>query len=108
MTEQMRQKRSVKGLPVVMIISIILGAVLSNLVLSLAPLAGFAVIFGASVIIIAAVELRAYLRRKPRGPHFASVYREERKRKARGGSRPPEEHEELLDPAELIAPVEPY
>ncbi|HVD86112.1 MAG TPA: hypothetical protein VNB59_01765 [Solirubrobacterales bacterium] len=102
MLEQMRRPRTF-GLPLLALVSVLVGTAVSGAVLSLSPAWGFAVIFGVSGLIVALLELGAYLkrrRRRPRDPNLLSVYLEERRKKGRRsevGEDPVERESELIE-----------
>src|SRR4051812_44926506 len=97
MFERMRAKKSI-ALPIVAMLSIALGAAISDLVLSLSPGAGFAVIFGISAVIFLGVELAAYFRRDSGRswglrPHLIALSDAESRKRSRKKSRRQEPRE---------------
>src|ERR1043165_7475126 len=105
MFERMRTKNYLLGLPLLAAVSVVVGLLLSGLVLSLAPVAGFAVIFAAGIAVVVALEVISRYQRRRRHPHepgqdpLALRYG---RRKVRSRRTPSSEDDLVESEAELI------
>lgn len=102
MFDQMSKKGPSLRLPLIALCAVIIGMLMSNTVLSLSPLGGFALIFGAAILIVLAIELTAFFRRRRktppnRRPHFLWSYFEERQQRRRRKSVPEEIDTEIAE-----------
>jgi hypothetical protein len=100
MFDQMNERKSFSGLLLILLVAIGIGTLISGIAISASPIGAFALIFGVSALIVLAIELAAYFRKRPhdKRPMFWRP-----KRRRRQAARSHKKSEPLLESdAELV------